>query len=96
MSVHRPSFYPFQRSNVLHKDILVPSPPGLHSSPSEASFPRISCSCRVPDFTAVVHSDNLPPRARRALLADTQILELVSPAVNNLVAPSCAPAMVPP
>jgi hypothetical protein len=96
MSVRHPSLYFFQHSNVLRKDIRLPSAPGLHCNSSKASFPRLSCPCRIPNFTAVIHSFNLPPNFPRTLLSYTQVLQLVSPAVHELVASSYAPAMAPP
>jgi hypothetical protein len=58
------------------KDFLLSSPPGLHSDSSEASFPCLSRSCRVPSSpaaAAAAHSVvvDFPPSTRRVLLADT-------------------------
>jgi hypothetical protein len=83
------------------KDFCLPSPPGLHRDSSEATVPRLSHSCRVPTSSAAVslvyHGVfDFPQGARNALLACTQIPELVSPAVNDVVAASRASAMAHP
>jgi tRNA-splicing endonuclease subunit Sen54 len=67
-SCYGPSLPPSKK-----KDFLLPSPPGLHSDSSEASFPCLSRSCLVPSSAAAVHSVvvGFPPSTRRVLLADT-------------------------
>ena len=77
-------------------DFLLPSPPRLHSDSSEASFPRLSRPCSILCFTAPAYGFDFPPGAHCAVLAGTQILQLVSTTVNNLVAASRAPAMASP
>jgi len=82
-------------------DFLLPSLPGLHShgDSSKASFPRLSRSCHVPSSAAIVAHIivvDFPQGTRRALFTDAQITQLISSAVDNLVAACRAPAAMGP
>jgi hypothetical protein len=92
---------PLLENKITIKDFRLPSPPGLHRDSSEASVPRLSHSCSVPTSPAavsLVHHGifDFPQGARNALLACTQIPELVSSAVDDVVAASRTSAMAQP
>ena len=92
----RPPFSPSLSLSRLYIDFRLPSSTWLHSNSSETSFPFLSRSCCVPIFTPVIHGVDFPQGVRRALLTGTQIPELVSRAVNHLVAASRPSAMASP